>query len=110
RASIDDFVRAKPRVPLPSAEIHLGGLLIDPARLLENGRERDNLLAQGQEMLQNAERDIWDTYERAYLELEWAAYCRTQGQTAKSEDEIAGIAHKAEKHIARARHYAHASD
>jgi len=105
RAAIKGLVAADRLGPLPNAEIYLAGLLIDRARLTPDGPERDKRLAEARETLRKAETDLWDTYERAYLELEWAWYYRTLSEGGE-EGLRAGARREAEMHLASARHHA----
>ncbi len=105
RAGIKGLLAADRLGPLPNAEIHLAGLLTDRARLTPDGPERDKRLAEAWDMLRKAETDIWDTYERAYLELEWAWYYRTLSEGGE-EGLRDGARREAEMHLASARHHA----
>ena len=107
RACIKGLVAAHRLGPLPNAEIHLAGLLTDRARLTPEGPERVKRLAEAGETLRKAETDIWDTYERAYLELEWAWYYRTLSEGGE-EGPRTGARREAEMHLASARHHASA--
>jgi hypothetical protein len=93
RQALTSFQKTGQSRALPNAEIHLAGILIDHARLLPQGEgkgpERIDLLAEAARMLGDAEKHVWDSYERAYLALEWAWYHRTQGAAATAENFIA---------------------
>jgi hypothetical protein len=95
RRSIAEFQDVGHREPLPNAEIYLAGLLIDQARLPEADAARDALLDGAREELEKAGAHVWDTYERAYLEVEWAWYYQTAGQLARAENHIASARHHA---------------
>jgi hypothetical protein len=97
RQAIAGFQEGRDRVALPNAEIHLAGLLTDHARLLkEDDPERDKLLDEARSTLERADGDTWDSYERAYLELEWAWYHLARGQAAEAENHIASARHQAD--------------
>ena len=88
RKSIEEFKSTHTKA-LPNAEIHLAGLLIDHARLVDGNPQRDLLLLDAEQILRAADNHVADTYERPYLALEWAWYCRVAGRPAEAENHIA---------------------
>ncbi len=90
RRSINEFNQVDDRNALPNAEIFLAGLLVDRARLLPlDDPERQRALDEARTQLEAAERHIWDTYEQAYLQLEWASYLETRGEKSKAQNHLA---------------------
>jgi hypothetical protein len=95
RKAIATFRAARFRVALPNAEIHLAGLLTDHARLLTESADQAGWLRKARAWLLRAEESVWDSHERAYLELAWAWYYRVKGQAASAERHIAIARHQA---------------
>jgi hypothetical protein len=88
RESVTAFRDAGVLPPLPNAYLYLAGLLTDTARALDDARAREAPLREARESLRAAEDLLWDSYERAYLELEWAWYYRTTGPAASAENHL----------------------
>ncbi len=84
RRSIADFREAGILPPLPTAHLHLAGLLTDHARSLDDVHAQEALLREARAALGAVEELLWDSYERAYLELEWAWYYRAAGPAASA--------------------------
>lgn len=77
------------------AEIHLAGMLVDRARLLD-GEAGRALLDEARTVLESAEGHVWDTYERPFLELVWAWYFQTLGQAVSAQHHLAAARRHAE--------------
>jgi hypothetical protein len=88
RDSIAGFRDAGVVAALPNAYLHLAGLLTDRARCLTDAAQREGPLREARDSLAAAEDLLWDSYERAYLELEWAWYYRTTGPAASAENHL----------------------
>ena len=86
--SIEEFREAGVLPPLPNAHLHLAGLLTDHARSLDDHGAQDAVLRKACKELHAAEDLLWDSYERAYLELEWAWYYRTTGPASSAENHL----------------------
>jgi hypothetical protein len=91
RRSIEQFHETGDLPPLPNAYLHLAGLLTDHARALDDPRAQEPLLRDAWESLRAAEGLLWDSYERAYLELAWAWYYWATTQYDVAENHL-GIA------------------
>ncbi|HEX5270111.1 MAG TPA: phosphotransferase, partial [Gemmataceae bacterium] len=88
RLGIAIFREAGVLPPLALANLYLAGLLTDHARALPDPRAQEAPLREAREALSAAEESLWDSYDRAYLELEWAWYYRTTGPAASAENHL----------------------
>jgi hypothetical protein len=93
--SILEFKNTKYTVALVNVELQLAGIRTDLALVAGDEVRKEELLSKAHQALKEAEKHIWDSYERAYLELEWAWYHEAQRDKAMAKNHMASARHHA---------------